>query len=44
MLRELIVSLARSPDHSAAAVIRTLRGVMASQAALLPQLATTRPG
>jgi pimeloyl-ACP methyl ester carboxylesterase len=41
VLRELIVSLARSPDYSAAAVIRTLRGVMASQAALLPQLATT---
>jgi pimeloyl-ACP methyl ester carboxylesterase len=40
-LRELIVSLARSPDYSAAAVIRTLRGFMASQAALLPQLATT---
>jgi pimeloyl-ACP methyl ester carboxylesterase len=41
LLRELIVSLVRSPDYSAAAVIRTLRGVMASQAALLPQLATT---
>jgi pimeloyl-ACP methyl ester carboxylesterase len=41
VLRELIVSLARSPDYSAAAVIRTLRGVRASQAALLPQLATT---
>jgi pimeloyl-ACP methyl ester carboxylesterase len=41
VLRELLVSLARSPDYSAAAVIRTLRGVMASQAALLPQLATT---
>jgi pimeloyl-ACP methyl ester carboxylesterase len=41
VLRELIVSLARSPDYSAAAVIRTLRGFMASQAALLPQLATT---
>ena len=41
VLRELIVSLARSPDYSAAAVIRTLRGVIVSQAALLPQLATT---
>jgi pimeloyl-ACP methyl ester carboxylesterase len=41
VLRELIVSLARSPDYSAAAVIRTLRGFMVSQAALLPQLATT---
>jgi len=40
-LRALLVSLARSPDYPAAAVIRTLRGVMASQAALLPQLATT---
>jgi pimeloyl-ACP methyl ester carboxylesterase len=41
MLRELLASLVRSPDYSAAAVIRTLRGVMASQAALLPQLAAT---
>ena len=41
MLRELVVSLARSPDYSATAVIRTLRGFMASQAALLPQLAST---
>jgi pimeloyl-ACP methyl ester carboxylesterase len=41
MLRELTVSLARSPDYSAAAVIRALRGVRASQTALLPQLATT---
>jgi pimeloyl-ACP methyl ester carboxylesterase len=41
MLRELLASLVRSPDYSAAAVIRTLRGVTASQAALLPQLAAT---
>jgi pimeloyl-ACP methyl ester carboxylesterase len=41
MLRELTVSLARSPDYSPAAVIRTLLGVRASQAALLPQLAAT---
>ena len=41
VLRELIVSLARSPDYPPAAVIRTLRGVMASQAALLPELAAT---
>ena len=41
VLRELLVSLVRSPDYSAAAVIRTLRGVRASQTALLPQLATT---
>ena len=41
VLREQIVSLVRSPDYPAAAVIRTLRGVMVSQAALLPQLAAT---
>jgi pimeloyl-ACP methyl ester carboxylesterase len=41
LLRALLVSLVRSPDYSAAAVIRTLRGMSASQAALLPQLATT---
>src|SRR4029077_18805228 len=29
------------PDYSAAAVIRTLRGISASQKALLPQLANT---
>ena len=39
--RQLFLSLVRSPDYSAAAVIRTLRGMSASQAALLPQLATT---
>ena len=39
--RELLVSLARSPDYSAADVIRTLRGISASRAALLPQFATT---
>jgi pimeloyl-ACP methyl ester carboxylesterase len=33
--------LARSPDYSPAAVIRTLRGLGTSQAVLLPQLATT---
>ena len=41
MLRSLLVSLVRSPDYSTADVIRTLRGMRASQAALLPQLATT---
>jgi pimeloyl-ACP methyl ester carboxylesterase len=41
LLRALLVSLVRSPDYSVAAVIRTLRGISASQAALLPQLATT---
>jgi pimeloyl-ACP methyl ester carboxylesterase len=39
--RQLFLSLVRSPDYSAAAVIRTLRGMRASQAALLPQLAST---
>jgi pimeloyl-ACP methyl ester carboxylesterase len=39
--RGLLLSLVRSPDYSAAAVIRTLRGFSASQAALLPQLAST---
>lgn len=41
LIRALLLSLVRSPDYSAAAVIRTLRGISASQAALLPQLATT---
>jgi len=41
ILRALLVSLVRSPDYSAADVIRTVRGMAASQAALLPQLATT---
>jgi pimeloyl-ACP methyl ester carboxylesterase len=38
--RGLVSSLVRSPDYSAADVIRTLRGVTATQAALLPDLAT----
>ena len=41
VLRALLFSLVRSPDYSVAAVVRTLRGVGASQAALLPQLAST---
>jgi pimeloyl-ACP methyl ester carboxylesterase len=41
LVRALILSLVRSPDYSAADIIRTLRGISASQAALLPQLATT---
>jgi pimeloyl-ACP methyl ester carboxylesterase len=41
MFRAFLLSLVRSPDYSAAAVVRTLRGISASQAALLPQLATT---
>jgi pimeloyl-ACP methyl ester carboxylesterase len=40
-LRGLFLSLVRSPDYSAAAIIRTLRGFNASLAALLPQLAST---
>ena len=39
--RALLASLVRSPDYSAADVIRAVRGIRASQAALLPQLATT---
>jgi pimeloyl-ACP methyl ester carboxylesterase len=41
LLRALLFSLVRSPDYSAAAVVRTLRGMGVSQAALLPQLAST---
>ena len=41
MLRALLFSLVSSPDYSTLDVIRTLRGMSASQAALLPQLATT---
>ncbi len=41
LLRALLVSLVRSPDYSVADVIRTVRGITATQAALLPELATT---
>jgi pimeloyl-ACP methyl ester carboxylesterase len=41
LLRALLLSLVRSPDYSAADIIRTVRGISASLAALLPQLATT---
>ena len=41
VLRALLVSLIRSPDYPPAAVIRTLRGFIASQTELLPQLAAT---
>jgi len=37
----MLGSLLRSPDYSAADIIRTLRGITATQAALLPQLAST---
>jgi len=39
--RTLLGSLLRSPDYSVADVIRTVRGITTTQAALLPQLATT---
>ena len=38
---ELLSSLIRSPDYSAGNVLRALRGISASRAALLPELATT---
>jgi len=41
ILRALVLGLVRSPDYSAAAVIRTLLGIGASQSALLPELAGT---
>jgi pimeloyl-ACP methyl ester carboxylesterase len=41
LLRTLLVSLVRSTDYSAADVLRTIRGMSAVPAALLPQLATT---
>ena len=40
LARGLLASLVRSPDYKAADVIRTLRGISATQAALLPELAT----
>ncbi len=40
LARSLVSSLVRSSDYSAADVIRTLRGITATQAALLPDLAT----
>jgi pimeloyl-ACP methyl ester carboxylesterase len=41
LLRALLVSLLRSPDYSVADLTRTVRGYTATQAALLPELATT---
>lgn len=41
IVRALLASLARSPDYPPAAVIRTVRGLSASLAALVPQLAST---
>ena len=40
LARGLLASLVRSPDYSAGDVIRTVRGISATQAALLPELAT----
>jgi pimeloyl-ACP methyl ester carboxylesterase len=40
LARGLIASLVRSPDYSAADVLRAVRGITATQAALLPELAT----
>ena len=39
MVRSLLVSLLRSPDYSLADAVRTLQGITAAQAALLPELA-----
>jgi len=41
ILRSVLVSLVRSRDYPPAAVIRAVRGITASQAALLPGLAGT---
>src|SRR6266487_440457 len=41
LLRMLLGSLVRSPDYSVADVLRTIRGITATQAALLTELATT---
>jgi pimeloyl-ACP methyl ester carboxylesterase len=38
--RGLLASLVRSPDYSAADIVRTIRGTGATQAALLPELAS----
>ena len=40
LARGLLASLVRSPDYSAGDVIRTIRGITATQAALLPELAS----
>ena len=40
VVRGLLASLLRSPDYSTGDVLRTLRGITATQAALLPELAT----
>ena len=40
VVRGLLASLLRSPDYSTGDVLRTVRGIAATQAALLPELAT----
>jgi pimeloyl-ACP methyl ester carboxylesterase len=40
IVRELLTSLVRSPDYTAADVIRTVRGITATQAALLDEIAS----
>jgi proline iminopeptidase len=40
VVRSLLASLLRSPDYSTADVVRIVRGITATQAALLPGLAT----
>lgn len=40
LARGLLASLVRSPDYPAADIIRTVRGITATQAALLPELAS----
>jgi len=40
-LRELLSSLVRSPDYSPWDIVRTVRGITTTQAALVPELATT---
>lgn len=41
LLRGLLASLLSSPDYSVVDVIRAIRGIATTQAALLPELATT---
>jgi pimeloyl-ACP methyl ester carboxylesterase len=40
-MRSLLISVLRSPDYSTVDLVRTVRGITASQAALLPELADT---
>ena len=40
LVRGLLASLVRSPDYSVADVVRTVRGITTTQAALLPDSQT----